>query len=1336
MINPKIAMAAAHNITPRTVASWYPYLRRTPRVMVPIQLDVMIVRDPNESWANCGMMQPDPNVDGTVRLDLLPPPFEELQAKRPLGAYLHWALPDALTHGTSDGTTGNFYAIPDRWLVLRLSPPTQSGTRRAVHGWVIRAGDATPTVTELDQWKETGASPDPVKKPLTAMGHGDPAWSAYYDNVVNRLGFYDPLSGIKNGPLAYIVCGWYFDPTLDPLGDPNIHSLREFDATMNQMQWAIDSGEFEEAVSTISDRIKAANLVGLQTLEYTGKFVNPAITTATNAAAPRTAMRARANIANIPPSYTVDLGNQILETPAAPLDDSGLPPGGEYTSNGSWWPTGSFYHGCVVGIGWPGIGWPGAPNGLLGSADRPGADGGEFGGPPPASAINVVVGNTITEALAALVAHTNGSPEEATMLEAYLLGALNEVDKPDGQANIDSLLHAASFATRDGGYVTETIVQPPMPDLPPKPPSPVTPDPGVFAWQKHSSRVEIGGLEASPGVLNNRVGEVQAIHNADPSKLREDFVIKGELSDVIQFHLPVEPAPPVVQPAKTIQVQRSLPRFFQPADPVVLVQGGARSFKHGGDGRFTQDGKLICRLTGFCVTELACRAFDGKPIRPSVGGDDVLERGVENGSVPLECEDILREVVLIDPGTALPAAQANVGSRIAADQAAIQGTARNFMVEQTAWWAARDPRIDASAIVANSGFRGTLPSPVAVNLPTRPWTPIHLDWEIEYVASPGEVSDWSLDELDFLSQKTSPPQNPDQPGIVLTGRAHLTAGAASTAAQGVKTALQQATSSAGAGSLQTKGSERFFSVLAQTMTMHLDSLNQVVARQLAGTPTGQTGQIDRSALNDIITALDDMDVLSGALDNFHTRLRGGLTGDGVTVPPVGTLTPKPFVPLRSGFMRVRRLRLVDGFGQFVDLAGSSDQAQVDPNKIMTSGPASVPNAPGVMAMPPRLTSPSRLWLRFLQAADDTKDATADVSPVCGYLLPNHLDGAVEFFDTTGTNLGVVRPDAQAGIVWEEAPGQPTSVGADPARAMPDTPKLAGIAQALIQWGLSDAMASGQHEDALSALLRILDSTLWSVDPFAHTGDEHLSFLVGHPVVVMRARVFLEVQEPVTPDVINMKRFPLRLGALTHLQDGLLGYFVNDDYTTLYCADGAAAGLAREVGPNRGFLQQINLVPDFYQTFSDDIGAGVKKGNSPVNHPYVDTTGLLWIAPNQPYTLTMLVEPQCRVHATMGLLPRKDIGMRREWIAAALAKIAPTFRFGPLLVDPKRVRMPVATEIKGTWSWDHRADISKWQEDPVINSTSDAIIPPDPVEGTEGWLRLAPPTDTSSGQTGP
>jgi hypothetical protein len=339
-------------------------------------------------------------------------------------------------------------------------------------------------------------------------------------------------------------------------------------------------------------------------------------------------------------------------------------------------------------------------------------------------------------------------------------------------------------------------------------------------------------------------------------------------------------------------------------------------------------------------------------------------------------------------------------------------------------------------------------------------------------------------------------------------------------------------------------------------------------------------------------------------------------------------------------------------------------------------------------------------------------------------MPNHLDGDLEFFDADGQNLGVVRPDPAAGVLWEDAPGRPSTVGQQPARAIGNS-FLAGIAQGLLDWGTADAVVAGR-ETALAALLRIIDSTLWSVDPFGHTGDEHLALLVGHPVAVLRARVQLEVREPVHPaDLVNQLRASLRLGALTHWQDGLLGYFVNDDYRTLYCADAAVAGFARQVGPGEGFLQPANLVPNFYETFADDIGTGAAQGSTPVTHPYVNDSSLLTIGPNQEIMLTLLLEPHSVVHATTGLLPRKEIGMRREWVASALANLSPTFRFGPVLVDPKHIRMPVPTERNGTWSWDHRADIVNWQEDPVTNATADAQLPPDPAQGTEGWLRLVP-----------
>ena len=50
-----ISLAAAHGLTHSVWRSWYPALVRTPRVLVPIQLEVLMVRDTQQRWANCKM---------------------------------------------------------------------------------------------------------------------------------------------------------------------------------------------------------------------------------------------------------------------------------------------------------------------------------------------------------------------------------------------------------------------------------------------------------------------------------------------------------------------------------------------------------------------------------------------------------------------------------------------------------------------------------------------------------------------------------------------------------------------------------------------------------------------------------------------------------------------------------------------------------------------------------------------------------------------------------------------------------------------------------------------------------------------------------------------------------------------------------------------------------------------------------------------------------------------------------------------------------------------------------------------------------------------------------
>jgi hypothetical protein len=487
---------------------------------------------------------------------------------------------------------------------------------------------------------------------------------------------------------------------------------------------------------------------------------------------------------------------------------------------------------------------------------------------------------------------------------------------------------------------------------------------------------------------------------------------------------------------------------------------------------------------------------------------------------------------------------------------------------------------------------------------------------------------------------------------------------------------------------------------------------------------------DQSQLDHIADALGRMDVLVGAMDRFNSTLRAGFPADGQAKPGLGDLVPADFWPVRAGFMRVTRLRLVDCFGQVLDLLGSSADQPADTADLVRSEPLTVVDRPDLVELAPRFTAPTRLWFRFVSATDDSVEADDSTSPLCGFVLPNHLDGDLQFHGDDGAGLGAVRFDAASGVVWEDSPGAPTNVGATPSAAVTN-PHVAGIAQGLLDWGAVDATPDAPAVDtALSSLLRIVDATLWSVDPFGHIGDEHLSLLVGHPIAVMRAMVRVEVEEPVTPDLVRGLRVPVRLGALAHWQDGLLAYFVSDDYRTLHIPDPACADFARPIGPNQGFNQQASETSDYYTNFATDLGVLAQPGATPVDHPYVDTTGVLWVQPQQDVLLTLLMEPHSAVHATTGYLPRKDIGMRRAWVAPGLARLAPVFRFGPVMVDPKLIRMPVASDIRGTWSWSHRQDAATWADDPVTNSNGDARIPPDPSVGQEGWLRLSPDEPTA------
>jgi hypothetical protein len=1089
-------------------------------LLVPVALDVLVVREPGETWARTAMQTPVD--DGRSRRQrLAPPPFADLEQPRPAGVYLHWAIPDALTRAAPDTSPPAFPAVPDQWLVVRLSGPPRPGARgpRAVRTWRLPA--RPPAGRVPDPGAPGPGSPDtgvpvpgeglPATPPLTALGAGDPAWSAAFDNVVGTWGLYDDAAGVPDGSVAYLVCGWYGEADLDPLAGA---SEATFWSRLSAFDWDLD------------------------------------------------------------PDF---------------LDDLPVP-------------RTCLFHGAAVGIGWPEERWLGG--GVLGD---------ELDLRPAAEDVEVGLADTVAAAVAALgdedptppgpgATKTPGAATVAQRLvEASLTGLSADFARDDGPTRVDAALHAARFGHRPGRPVTEIVWRP------------GTTHPGTGPLDTGP----LGGGPLGGGPLGGGPGGIDL---PDPLEIP-----LGEFS----------------------RVSRPGPRVWHPADPAVALGGAGRGFTHGGDGRFTASGRLSCRTTGHTVTAVGARKGD-----PGAGAEmlDPADLADLGRGVPDECADLMVELAALDPGSAPdllpPIGPIDTGPIDTGpiDTGGPPGGERPgpatgdplpspIAGARAALWALRLPWVDPDLLLESTRVVGTLPSPLALTPPSVPWTPYRLDWTVEYLPSPGGSHDWTLADLDFepAARAVIPTA-----GRALTGTSVLTAHAAALAEQG-----------------------------------------------LPGEPPGPVEAIVAAP-----PPPPQLDLLSAGLADLAARLRGDPLDPLVRPRGSSRFQPAPgprpagFLSFRAGWLRLVRLRLVDGFGRFLELVPGKAQ-------VVTADSVDVPGRPGLSLFPPRFTAPARVSLRFTDGYGGSTEATDGISPVAGYLLPSPLEGAIEVFDDDGAGLGRLVSDDAAVTRWEPEPGTPAGIGSSPADTV-GNPVLLGLVLSLLE---SDAPAAGagpaRHPTALESLRRVLDITRWTVDEVGVAGGEHLALLLGHPVVVVRAQIDLEVEDPRAPVENAARTLPVRLGVLGHLQDGLLGYVVGEEYDRVHVVDPVISELATDGEP----------LPD-----------------------YVDAGDGFTVQPGSPLALTLLMVPGSQVHATTGLLPRKAVTLQRNWTADAMARISPTTSRGPVLRDPTATRLPVTGRVRGHWLWHRREDPVTWATDDVVPTTQEALLTPN-LQLSDGWLQL-------------
>jgi hypothetical protein len=201
---------------------------------------------------------------------------------------------------------------------------------------------------------------------------------------------------------------------------------------------------------------------------------------------------------------------------------------------------------------------------------------------------------------------------------------------------------------------------------------------------------------------------------------------------------------------------------------------------------------------------------------------------------------------------------------------------------------------------------------------------------------------------------------------------------------------------------------------------------------------------------------------------------------------------------------------------------------------------------------------------------------------------------------------------------------------------------------------------------------------------------------------------------------------VRLGELTRTDDGVLGYFVDGDYSRFTPVSPEVLAAARAGGRHQGQLSVLS---------ADSAG---DPPPAPVDHPFVDDAEQpLTARPGQLVRLTVLMVPGGSAHATCGLLPRVSVQLARDWTADALRALLPSIRTGPLLLDPTTVRLPKITGLPAAQVLTARTTETTWADSPVTAATQDALLPDDPPAFRDGWIRAAQAAPDGTGPgTGP
>lgn len=1208
-----------------------------PSLLVPVDVQALVVTKSslNLAWA----WNPLEYSSTNQYTDVVPTMFNDTNQPTP-GVTLHWAMPDALTHGTEkeDGAIEYPY-VPNRWMVTRI----WAGQTKS---WIVQSDFidsktganeflnpdvTTPVYTRIgktwlkEEWPgESGVTQQHF---LKAIGPGSTTFTAYVPGSKAVFSFFDDMAGIAETavPVTYMVAGWYADPADDPMLGTSLFGPQGFQ-TLDQ--WRELMASFAWTVGNDTDLEQAIN-------DWKAWALIHQITVDPN------------NIRDLVPSQTL-------------------------------------CQGMVYGVNWLGI------NGALQS-------GVPFypAGTPADQLPMVAVGNTSTDALAALVkyemevsGHGTEAPAIAEFLEAFQYHQLKTYEEQGGEATLYKEIFQAWFGSQDGEKVWY-VNDPHNPDHPDLSDSVLADLQAVNQLEEANDRNRRALLAARQYLfglwwkqqksLTYRTGRypagitTQAEWNAIKKNIND--ALPGAQASVTA--LENEEARLVSEiDALLVKIRGEITaglellfntgeRYWQGNDPVFMIYGAHRSYRRGEDGRYDDQGLLFTRFTGQTVTGINVQLPDQPVVTVNPSNITIpLIPGLSD-LFPPEMNDLAVETFFFDTGNA---------EAIAREACTLLGIAfqssytDKVKTQQTAAWNASIYNLDPQLVAEISGIIGMIPSKIAVDPWQAPWSPLYLSWEISwypsYTDTKKALQDWTYNatnyEYDWDVTKNPAAGTP----VIFSGNTLIT----------------------------PKG--------AFAMEAELDAF------------LDESGEFPE--LRDFLETVSDWDFLSQSMSGWSDMLTGQTfnqlnmpTGDiAALVKEQTQLTPIPdetinhFFPIRAGHFRINRLWVVDDFGQVFDPIAAAGGTPATFHPALGTGLVTETDKT-LVQLPPRITQPSRLHFRFKSAEHEEtiSDQSGNENPVCGWMLPNHLDKGLMLYAADGTVIAELILTGSVGnlsLRLDYAPGKNIPVG---------TPLAEVITNKYLRGFVEGLFAQADPATSFVALLDIIDETLWTVNPLGGRNNELTAVLIGRPLALVRTGLNYELSGgtiynemwsdsglKVSGDY-QSNMLPVQIGNRLDPQDGTIGFFAGTDFTKF-------STLLQELAPPDPYIvnKRLDLLPD-----------------------------------GQEREAILIVDPRGSFSVVPGVLPLEELILQTVFIEDPLAQMEVTFRTGPLLTDPEQLRMPLPTEMSGAWSWIQHSGVTTWETIESIAQANQQPRFPESIGLRDGWLQLSGAFKPDSGE---